>query len=231
MNFHYYGHSAIGCTHDETTIIFDPFFTGNPSVTGGVPADLTPATILLTHGHEDHVGDTETIAKRAGSKVVAVHELSLRLAEMGLDVIGCGLGGRVKHAWGWSKMVPAFHSSSFEGKYMGMPAGIVVDFGGVRIYNTGDTCVFGDMKLIAELYKPEVLILPVGGHYTMDPYEAKKAIELVGPRTVIPVHYNTWPPLEIDVDAFKKEVESAQPSVTVQVLKPGAVLELSAGRV
>lgn len=113
---------------------------------------------------------------------------------------------------------------------MGMPAGIVVDFGGTRLYNTGDTCVFGDMKLIAELYQPEVLILPVGGHYTMDPYEAKKAIELVGPKAVIPVHYNTWPPLEIDIEAFKKEVESAQPSVTVHVLKPGSSLELSASK-
>lgn len=230
MKIHYYGHSAIGCSDQGTSILFDPFFHGNPKA-GKIPDDLSPHTILLTHGHEDHVGDTEEIAKKAGSKVVAVHELSIRIGEMGVDTIGCGLGGRIKHPWGWSKMVPAFHSSSYEGKYMGMPAGIVVDFAGVRIYNTGDTCVFGDMKLIAELYKPEVLMLPVGGTYTMDPYEAKKAIELVGPKAVIPLHYNTWPPLEIDVQAFKKEVEAAQPSVTVHVLQPGEVLELTAGRV
>ncbi len=229
MKVHYYGHSALALSHDDTTILFDPFFTGNPSASGR-PADLKPHTILLTHGHEDHVGDTEAIAKGAGSKVVAVHELANRLSEMGLDTIGCGLGGRVKHDWGWSKMVPAFHSSSYEGKYMGMPAGIVVDFGGVRVYNTGDTCVFGDMKLIAELYQPEVLILPVGGHYTMDVYEAKKAIELVAPKAVIPVHYNTWPPLAIDVEAFKKEVEAAQPGVTVHVMASDSTLELSPAR-
>ena len=230
MNVHYDGHSASGLSHEGVSRLFDPFFTGNPAAKGS-PADLSPQTILLTHGHEDHVGDTEEIAKRAGSKVVAIHELANLLGEKGLDVIGCGMGGRVKHSWGWSKLVPAFHSSSYGGKYTGMPTGIVVDFAGVRVYNTGDTCVFGDMKLIAEMYQPEVLILPVGGHYTMDVYEAKKAIELVGPKAVIPVHYNTWPPLEIDVQAFKAEVESAQAGVRVHVLAAGESLELSAGRV
>ncbi len=230
MKIHYYGHSVVSLSDGQSQIVFDPFFTGNP-VANGVPEDLKPQTILLTHGHADHVGDTEAIAKSADSSVVAVFELANYLEQKGIKAIGCGLGGRVKHDWGWSKMVPAFHSSSYEGQYMGMPAGIVVDFGGVRVYNTGDTCVFGDMKLIAELYQPEVLILPVGGHYTMDTYEAKKAIELVGAKTVIPVHYNTWPPLAIDVEAFKSEVESAQPGVTVHALKVGESLDLSPSRV
>lgn len=229
MKFHYHGHSALSLSDQQSEIVFDPFFTGNPSASG-LPDDLKPRTILLTHGHEDHVGDTEALAKRADATVVAVYELAGHLEKKGLKTIGCGLGGRVKHDWGWSKMVPAFHSSSYEGQYMGMPAGIVVDFAGVRVYNTGDTCVFGDMKLIAELYQPEVLILPVGGHFTMDVYEAKKAIGLVGAKTVIPVHYNTWPPLAIDIDAFKAEVEKAQPEVTVHALKPGEVLELSPAR-
>ncbi len=229
MKFHYYGHSAVGLSDGRAEIVFDPFFTGNPSASG-LPDDLKPQAILLTHGHEDHVGDTETLAKRSDATVVAVFELAGHLEKKGIKTIGCGLGGRVKHDWGWSKMVPAFHSSSYEGQYMGMPAGIVVDFGGVRVYNTGDTCVFGDMKLIAELYQPEVLILPVGGHYTMDVYEAKKAIELVGPKAVIPVHYNTWPPLAIDVEAFKAEVEKAQTGVIVHALKPGETLELTPAR-
>ena len=226
MKFHYYGHSVVGCVSDKHNVLFDPFFTGNPS-NGDVPEDLKPDTIILAHGHEDHVGDTESIAKAHGSKVVAVYELANFLAEKGLDTVPCGLGGRVNHDWGWSKFVPAFHSSSFEGKYMGMPAGVIIDLGGVRVYNTGDTCVFGDMKLIAEMYKPEVMILPVGGHFTMDSFEAKKAIELVSPKVVIPVHYNTWPPLEMDIDKFKSEVESSQ-KVKVEVMQVGQTFELVA---
>ena len=113
---------------------------------------------------------------------------------------------------------------------MGMPAGVIIDFGGVRVYNTGDTCVFGDMALIAEMYKPEVMILPVGGHFTMDAFEAKKAIELVKPKVAIPVHYNTWPPLEMDVEKFKKEVES-EFQTRVEVMAVGETFELVAGQV
>lgn len=229
MKFHYYGHSAISCSSAEHTVMFDPFFTGNP-VNGDVPADLAPHTIILTHGHADHVGDSVAIAKNCGAKVVAVYELANHLAEKEIETVPCGLGGRVNHDWGWSKLVPAFHSSSYEGKYMGMPAGVIIDLGGVRVYNTGDTCVFGDMALIAELYKPEVMILPVGGCFTMDAFEAKKAIELVKPKVAIPVHYNTWPPLEMDVQKFRSEVESSS-TTRVEAMAVNSTFEMVAGKV
>lgn len=225
MKFHYFGHSVLACTTEKHSVCFDPFFTGNPA-NGDIPESLKPDTIILTHGHEDHVGDTESIAKANGSKVVAVYELANFLGEKGLETVPCGLGGRVQHDWGWSKFVQAFHSSSFQGKYMGMPAGVIVDFDGVRIYNTGDTCVFGDMALIAEMYQPEVMILPVGGHFTMDAFEAKKAIELVKPKLAIPVHYNTWPPLEMDVDKFKSEIEQSS-NTKVQVMAVNDTFEMT----
>ncbi len=225
MKFHYYGHSAIAMSHGEHTVVFDPFFSGNPLL-DKPPGDLVPNTIILTHGHEDHVGDTVDLAKKHGSKVVGVFELANRMGEEGVDTIPCGLGGRVDHDWGWSKFVPAFHSSSFGGKYMGMPAGCVVDFGGARIYNSGDTCVFSDMKLIAELYKPEIALLPIGGHFTMDLFEAVKAVEFIQPEVVIPIHYNTWEPIAEDASKFKSEVESKF-KTKVQIMEPKSTWEWS----
>lgn len=230
MKVHYHGHSAISLTQGDHTLLIDPFLSGNPSATEKAE-NLSATTILLTHGHEDHVGDCIAIAKRTQSPIMAINELALILAESGVETIGCGMGGRVHHSWGWSKLVPAFHSSSLGGRYAGMPCGIIIDFAGTRIYNTGDTCVFSDMALIAELYQPTIMMLPVGGHYTMDIFEAKKAIEFVQPKIVIPLHYNTWPPLAVDIHAFQQDVEAQHRGLEVLILKVGDPTELPVSQV
>lgn len=226
MKFHYYGHSTMAISEGSHTVVFDPFLSGNPMM-GEIPTDLKPSTIILTHGHEDHVGDSVELSKKHGAPVVAVFELANHMESLGAKTIPCGLGGRVNHDWGWSKFVPAFHSSSYGGKYMGMPAGCVVNIGGRTVYNAGDTCIFSDMKLIAELYKPEIALLPIGGHFTMDLFEAVKAVEFIQPKIVIPMHYNTWEPISEDPQKFKAEVEK-NTQARVQVMSARSVWEPTA---
>jgi L-ascorbate metabolism protein UlaG (beta-lactamase superfamily) len=219
MDIRFLGHAAFTLTDGDSVVLIDPFITGNPQA--AVSADeLNPTTILLTHGHPDHVGDTVAIAKRTGAPVVAITELAGELAEEGVDVRDPNLGGTVKFDWGSVKLVPAWHTSTTPKGTVNTPAGMVINFGDTVVYHLGDTCVFSDLALVGKRQPIDIALMCIGGHYTMDRVDAVDAAELVGAKTVIPCHYNTFPPIETDAQAFKSDVESATQS-NVVVLDPG----------
>ena len=202
-------------------MLVDPFLTGNPKAT--VSADeLEPTHILLTHGHADHYGDVVEIAKRTGAPVLAIVEIANELAELGLEnVYDPNLGGTVGFDWGWVKLVPAWHTSTTPNGTVCTPAGLLIMVGERLVYHLGDTCLFSDLKLIAQRGNHvNVALVPIGGHYTMDRYDAVTACEFIGADEVIPIHYDTFPPIETDAQAFKADVEAATESKVV-VLAPG----------
>jgi L-ascorbate metabolism protein UlaG (beta-lactamase superfamily) len=220
MDIRFLGHAAFALSEGDTTVLVDPFLTGNPKA--AVSADEVDATtILLTHGHADHLGDTVDIAKRTGAPVVAIVELAGELQEEGLTTHNPNLGGTVKLDWGWVKLVPAWHTSTTPKGTVNTPAGLIINFAGKTVYHLGDTALFSDLALAAKRGNPiDVALMCIGGHFTMDRWDAVEAANLVGARQVIPCHYDTFPPIETDAQAFKADVESATSSEVV-VLQPG----------
>src|SRR3984957_14249156 len=220
MEIRFLGQSAFELTDGDTTVLIDPFLTGNPKA--AVTADeLEPDVILLTHGHADHLGDTVAIAKRTGAHVVAIVELANELSEEGLEnVHDPNLGGTVKFDWGWVKLVPAWHTSTTPKGTVNTPAGLLISFNDTVVYHLGDTCLFSDLQLVGKRTPIDFALMCIGGHYTMDRSDAVDAAGLVGAKTVIPCHYNTFPAIETDAVAFKSDGESATTSHVV-VLDPG----------
>ncbi|MFT4034902.1 MAG: metal-dependent hydrolase [Patulibacter sp.] len=210
MSIRYLGHSAFQISSGATTLLIDPFITGNPKAP--VTADeLSADVILVTHGHGDHLGDTVSIAQRTGATVVAIVELANEIAgELpdGHPVFDPNLGGTVTFDWGWVRLVPAWHTAVSPAGTAHTPAGLVVHIGGTTIYHLGDTALFSDLALPGQRDHLDYAIVPIGGHYTMDRYDAVRAVELVGAPAVIPAHYNTFPPIETDVAAFAADVEA-----------------------
>jgi L-ascorbate metabolism protein UlaG (beta-lactamase superfamily) len=221
MEIRFLGQSAVELTDGDATILVDPFLTGNPKAT--VSADeLEPTHILLTHGHADHYGDIVAIAKRTGAHVVTIVEIANELAEQGLEnVYDPNFGGTVAFDWGWVKLVPAWHTSTTPNGTVCLPAGMLIMVGERLVYHLGDTCLFSDLKLIAQRGNHvNVALVPIGGHYTMDRFDAVTACEWIGADEVIPIHYDTFPPIETDAAAFKSDVENATESKVV-ILAPG----------
>jgi L-ascorbate metabolism protein UlaG (beta-lactamase superfamily) len=212
----YLGHSGFLFADGKHVVAVDPFLTGNP-VARMKPEQVKCEAVLLTHGHEDHVGDAWAIAQRNGATVIACHEITLMEEGKDVETIGVNPGGRVTTRWGWAAFTQAFHSSSHSGRYMGNPCGIVLHMGGKTVYHCGDTGIFGDMKLLGEIYRPDVALIPIGDRYTMGAELASRAAEMIGAKVAIPIHYRTFPILAQDATGFRPkgiEVKELQPGET-----------------
>jgi L-ascorbate metabolism protein UlaG (beta-lactamase superfamily) len=221
VDIRFLGHACFELTDGDTRILIDPFLTGNPKAAVEA-SEVEPNHVFLTHGHADHYGDIEDIAKRTSSQVVTVTEIAGELGEAGVEnVFDPNLGGTVTFDWGWVKVVPAWHTSTTPKGQVNTPAGLLIKLGDTVVYHLGDTALFSDLKLVAGRGDPiDVALIPIGGHYTMDRIDAVTAAEFVGATTVIPCHYNTFPPIETDDQAFKSDVES-QTSSRIEILQPG----------
>lgn len=226
MEISYHGHSVVRVKTATHTILIDPFITGN-ELCDLDPNEVEADVILLTHGHNDHVGDTVEIAKRTGALVVALNELAVYLASKGIETHPMNIGGAYDFDFGRVKYTQAFHGSSYEEEdgtfiYTGMPGGILLTVEGKTLYHLGDTALFSDLKMIGELNDIDVAFIPIGDNFTMGPDDALIAADWVNAKIVVPVHYNTFPIIKQDPDAFAEKVRTGEG----RALKVGESFEL-----
>jgi L-ascorbate metabolism protein UlaG (beta-lactamase superfamily) len=222
MEIRFLGHAAFSLSDGDTTVLVDPFLTGNPKAAASAD-EVDASAILLTHGHGDHYGDTIAIAQRTGAPVVAITELAGEIGEeLGEDhqVFDPNLGGTVEFDWGSVRVVPAWHTSTTPKGTVNTPAGLVIELGGKRVYHLGDTALFSDLQLVKQRGRIDAALMCIGGHYTMDRFDAVEAAKFVGADLVIPCHYGTFPPIETDVEAFRSDVQNAGAG-EVAILAPG----------
>ncbi len=219
VDIKYIGHSAFQITNEENAVIIDPFVKQNSKYDW---KKEPLKDILLTHAHADHLGQAIEIAKDLDIEITAVPELAGYCREQGAKAKSISLGCWLNFTWGKAVFLPAFHSSSLpDGRYGGCPASIFLDVAGARIYHAGDTCLNSEMKMVKELYAPQIAMLPIGGNYTMDVEHAAIAAKWLGVKTVIPMHYGTFPEIEADVEKFIKLVNMN--NTTVGVLNPDQI--------
>jgi len=217
----WFGHAAFEIDIGGKRILIDPFISGNPKSPVSVE-DIQKADIVcVSHDHQDHLGDSIEICKRTNATFVGVFELGVYAESQGVkDVVAMNIGATLNVRGVEVSMVPAFHSST-----RGPPVGFVVGSSDFKIYHAGDTGLFSDMKLIAELYKPKIACLPIGGYYTMGPREAVEAVKLLSPEVVIPMHYMTFPVLQQSAEEFIKLMKRGGLSKKILMLEPGQIHE------
>lgn len=202
MNIKYLGHSAFEITTKEEKILIDPFLVCSPNY---IPKNIKD--IFVTHGHSDHLGSSIEISKSSNAVINAVFELANYCSRKGAKTNDLGLGSWREYSWGRAILVPAFHSSSTpDGMYAGCPCGVILEIEGCTIYHAGDTSLNSEMKIIGELYEPDIAMLPIGGKYTMDIEHAVTAAKWLGATGIIPMHYNTFEAIKVDIKDFERQV-------------------------
>ena len=226
MKIKWLGHSAF-LIEGSKKVLVDPFITGNDNAPVK-PDDIDCDIIAVTHGHGDHLGDAIFISKRKNAPIVAIYELAQYIASKGANAVGMNFSGTYEHEGVKLTMVPALHSAgitetnfSHDG---GLPAGFIIEMDGKKVYHAGDTGLFGDMKLIGEIYHPDVALLPIGGLFTMDTKLATIAARWIKPKYVIPMHYNTWPPIKANPEEMREDL--SREGIELVVLKSGESFEL-----
>lgn len=224
LTYTFHGHACFSLQAGGVALLFDPFLTDNPAAQ--VKADdLAADYILLSHGHFDHLPDAVSIAKRAGATVIGTFEVASWIGGQGVEAVhGMQPGGAFRFPFGRVKQTIAHHGSMLpDGSYGGVATGFIVDIGGKRVYYTGDTALFLDMQLYGE-EGIDVLILPIGDNYTMGPEDALRCVKFVKPKAVIPLHYDTWPPIAQDAAAFAAAVEATGITCVVAKLEEPVAL-------
>lgn len=206
MKIKYLGHSAFEIeTRGKgggTKILIDPFLVCVPSYK---PDNISD--IFVTHAHGDHLGSAIEISKSTGASITAVFELANYCSKFGAKTIDLGLGSWTEYDWGRAVLVPAFHSSSTpDGIYGGCPCGVILEIENKILYHAGDTCLNTEMKMIGEVYEPDIAMLPIGGKYTMDIEHALIAAEWLGASEIIPMHYNTFDAIKVDISEFERQI-------------------------